>query len=103
MQSSAMYIADYMQEDVRLGMSGARGSVTEVIAKNKEPRLSSRLPLAHTLPQVLRQTFLRNSYCMMANAWQAALVTTGVLPDAPGLKRITPSSVAQKSRTPLRL
>lgn len=40
---------------------------------------------------------------MIANAWQAALVTTGVLPDAPGLKRITPSSVEQKSRTPERL
>lgn len=40
------------------------------------------------------------SYCSNVNAWQAPVVITGVLPLAPGLKRTTPSSVAQKLRTP---
>ena len=39
-------------------------------------------------------------YCSSVNAWHAAVVTTGVLPLAPALKRTTPSSVAQKLRTP---
>jgi hypothetical protein len=62
MQFSAMYIANYMQDDVRLGRAGTRGPVTEVTwIKNKKPRFSSRLPLAHTLPQVLRQNFPQES------------------------------------------
>ena len=40
------------------------------------------------------------SYCISINAWQAAVVITGALPLDPGLNRITPSSVAQKLRTP---
>ena len=47
-------------------------------------------------PRVQRQT----CYCILVKAWQAASVATGRLPAAPGLKRITPSSVEQKLRTP---
>src|ERR1700687_1425718 len=48
-------------------------------------------------PRVQRQT----CYCMLVKAWQAARVVTGTLPARPGLKRITPSSVEQKFRTPV--
>jgi hypothetical protein len=41
-----------------------------------------------------------DDYCSNVNAWQAAVVTTGALPLAPALNRTTPSSVAQKLRTP---
>ena len=40
------------------------------------------------------------NYGSTVNATQAALVVTGVLPVAPGLKRMTPSSFEQKLRTP---
>jgi hypothetical protein len=40
---------------------------------------------------------------MLVKAWQAADVLTGTLPPAPGSKRITPSSVEQKFRTPVML
>ncbi len=50
-------------------------------------------------PRVQRQT----CYCMLVKAWQAARVDTGTLPASPGLKRMTPSSVEQKLRTPLML
>src|SRR5437879_11261858 len=50
-----------------------------------------------TLPQVLRQT----CYCIIVNAWQADTVVTGVAPLFPASKRITPSSVEQKSRVPV--
>jgi len=41
-----------------------------------------------------------STYCSTVNAWQAAVVVTGVLPAAPGLNRSTPSSLEQKLRTP---
>ena len=40
---------------------------------------------------------------MLVKAWQAAMVVTGTLPARPGLKRMTPSSVEQKLRTPVML
>src|SRR6059058_6699058 len=52
-----------------------------------------------TLPQVLRQT----CYCIIVNAWLADTVVTGVAPLFPASKRITPSSVEQKSRVPVTL
>src|SRR5438876_9872295 len=50
-----------------------------------------------TLPQVLRQT----CYCIIVKASQSDTVVTGVAPLCPASKRITPSSVEQKSRVPL--
>src|SRR2546430_8314888 len=41
-----------------------------------------------------------STYCNTVKAWQAAVVVTGALPAAPGLNRSTPSSLAQKLRTP---
>ena len=43
---------------------------------------------------------LGNCYGSTVNATQAPLVVTGVLPVAPASKRMTPSSLEQKSRTP---
>src|SRR5882724_13156918 len=40
------------------------------------------------------------NYGSTVKATQAALVVTGVLPLAPALKRMTPSSLEQKLRTP---
>ena len=42
----------------------------------------------------------RHNYGSTVKARHAALVVTGVLPDAPALKRMTPSSFEQKLRTP---
>ena len=43
---------------------------------------------------------LGKSYGSTVNALQPAVVATGALPTAPALKRMTPSSFAQKLRTP---
>lgn len=47
------------------------------------------------LPRVLG-----NSYGNTVKAWQPAVVAIGALAAAPALKRMTPSSFAQKLRTP---
>src|SRR5881628_2217537 len=65
--------------------------------REKGNRAYAAPPRLGTLPQVLRQT----CYCIIVNAWQADTVVTGVAPLFPASKRITPSSVEQKSRVPL--
>jgi hypothetical protein len=76
-------------------------SLSNVLVKKIRPkrrRSTGRLfrcSLSGTFPQVLG-----NYYGSTVNAMQAALVVTGVLPDAPALKRMTPSSFEQKLRTP---
>jgi hypothetical protein len=102
MQFSAMYIANYMQEDVRQGRAGARALLRKSLVKTRSRDFHLGSLWLIPSPRYFAKHFC-NAYCMMPKAWQAAVVTTGVLPDAPGPKRITPSSVAQKSRTPERL
>jgi len=49
------------------------------------------------------QDFAQSVYCSIVNVWQVAASFTGRTPEAPGRNLITPSSVEQKSRTPLTL
>jgi hypothetical protein len=103
MQFSAMYIANYMQEGVRQGGHDRGALLRKSLAEKQGAEIFISAPIwLIPSPRYFAKHFC-NAYCMMPKAWQAAVVTTGVLPDAPGLKRITPSSVAQKSRTPERL
>jgi hypothetical protein len=51
-------------------------------------------------PHVFPLNSLAKPYCMTVKLRHAALFVTGVLPGAPALKRMTPSSLEQKFLTP---
>jgi hypothetical protein len=70
-------------------------SSKKFVQKKRSTGRLFRCSLSGTFPQVLG-----NYYGSTVNAMQAPLVVTGVLPDAPALKRMTPSSFEQKLRTP---
>src|SRR5437870_11547661 len=82
---------------------GTDCAVTEVIGLTEMPKKRSWVidpaPVLADVPSP-RYFAKLDGYCISRNAWQAAGVTTGALPVDPALKRTTPSSVAQKLRTP---
>jgi len=96
MAESSRFLLDELYASGERG--GHAAELRRYSKKQGEPGWLSRLPVRLcTLPQVRRQKL---DYCMAVKAKQAAVVFRGVLPAPPGLKRITPSSVAQKLRTP---
>jgi hypothetical protein len=83
------WVDTYWQPEPTIPVPGLQASVKQKSTGR------FRCLLSGTFPQVLG-----NYYGSTVNAMQAALVVTGVLPDAPALKRMTPSSFEQKLRTP---